>query len=98
MVWHSGNRNTDGLVWHVGDSKAWVHIDAMWSEFVEKPCNVRLGPTTDGVNPFGERIHLIGLTFNSSWSTLQQQGAILRSTYHRKQQRKKFLKARLCEP
>jgi hypothetical protein len=30
--------------------------------------------------------------------TLQQQGAILRSKYHRKQQRKKFPKARCCEP
>jgi hypothetical protein len=29
---------------------------------------------------------------------LQQQGAILRSTYHHKQQRKKFPKACLCEP
>jgi hypothetical protein len=29
---------------------------------------------------------------------LQQQGAILRSTYHRKQQRKKFPKTRICEP
>jgi hypothetical protein len=29
---------------------------------------------------------------------LQQQGAILRSEYHRKQQRKKFPKARCCEP
>ncbi len=29
---------------------------------------------------------------------LQQQGAILQSTYHRKQQRKKFSKTRICEP
>jgi hypothetical protein len=32
------------------------------------------------------------------WVPLQQQGVILWSTYHRKQQRKKFPKARLCEP
>jgi hypothetical protein len=31
-------------------------------------------------------------------TTVQEQGAILRSTYHRKQQIKKFPKARLCEP
>jgi hypothetical protein len=30
--------------------------------------------------------------------TLQQQGAILRSKYHRKQQRKMFPKSRCCEP
>jgi len=29
---------------------------------------------------------------------LQQQGAILRSKYHRKQQTKKFPKTRCCEP
>jgi hypothetical protein len=29
---------------------------------------------------------------------LQQHGAILRSEYHRKQQRKKFPKARCCKP
>jgi hypothetical protein len=45
----------------VGDSKAWVHIDAMWSKFVEEPHNVKLGLTIDGVNPFGEK--------SSSWST-----------------------------
>ncbi len=30
--------------------------------------------------------------------SLQQQGAILRSEYHRKQQRNFFPKARCCEP
>jgi hypothetical protein len=30
--------------------------------------------------------------------SLQQQGAILRSRYHRKQQRKKFPKTRIYEP
>jgi hypothetical protein len=60
MVWHSGNRSINGLVWHVGDSKAWVHIDAMWLEFVEEPRNVKLGLTIDVVNPFGEK--------SSSWS------------------------------
>jgi hypothetical protein len=30
--------------------------------------------------------------------SLQQQGAILRSKYHRKQQRKMFSKSRCCEP
>jgi hypothetical protein len=45
----------------VGDNKAWVHIDALWLEFVEEPHNVKLGLTIDGVNPFGEK--------SSSWST-----------------------------
>jgi hypothetical protein len=33
-----------------------------------------------------------------SSESLQQHGAILRFEYHRKQQRKKFPKARCCEP
>jgi hypothetical protein len=35
MVWHSGNKNTNGLVQHVVDSKAWAHIDVMWLDFAE---------------------------------------------------------------
>jgi hypothetical protein len=61
MVWHNDNRITDGLVRHVVDSKAWVHIDVMWLEFVVKPRNVRLGLAIDGVNPFGAQ--------SSTWST-----------------------------
>ncbi len=34
MVWHSDNKSTNGLVWHVADNKAWAHIDAMWLDFV----------------------------------------------------------------
>jgi hypothetical protein len=60
MVWHNANRNNDGLVRHVVDGKAWAHIDVTWLEFVAKPCNVRLGLVTNGVNPFGAQ--------NSSWS------------------------------
>jgi len=39
-----------------------------------------------------------GLSRQLDVSTLQQQGAILRSTYHRKQQRKKFPKTHICKP
>jgi len=35
---------------------------------------------------------------SSSAKHYNNRGTILRSTYHRKQQRKKFLKACLCEP
>jgi hypothetical protein len=37
MVWHKGNKSTDGLVKHVAYSKTWVHIDAMWLEFALEP-------------------------------------------------------------
>jgi hypothetical protein len=38
------------------------------------------------------------LMTDTTHGALQQHGAILRSEYHRKQQRKKFPKARCCEP
>ncbi len=53
MVWHNDNKSINGLVRHVANSKAWVHIDVMWPEFVGKPHNVRQRLATNGVNPFG---------------------------------------------
>jgi hypothetical protein len=44
-------------------------------------------------NQYGELVSSL-----TSCSSLQQQGAILRSKYHRKQQRKMFSKSRCCEP
>jgi heme exporter protein D len=41
---------------------------------------------------------LIVKTVTTMWQALQQHRAILRSKYHRKQQRKKFLKVHCCEP
>ncbi len=61
MVWHNDNRSIDGLVIHVANSKAWVHIDVMWPKFAAKPCSVRLKLVIDGVNPFGVQ--------SSTWST-----------------------------
>jgi hypothetical protein len=61
MVWHNGNKSTDGLVQNVADSKTWAHIDVKWPKFVVKFHNVRLGLAMDGVNPFNEK--------SSSWST-----------------------------
>jgi len=61
MVWHNCNKSTNGLVQHVVDSKAWAHIDARWSKFAIKLCDVRLGLTMDEINPYSEK--------NSIWST-----------------------------
>jgi hypothetical protein len=51
----------DGKVRHVPDSRAWEHIDATFRDFANEPINVRLGLTTDGMNPFGEK--------SNTWST-----------------------------
>jgi hypothetical protein len=61
MVWHNDSRSIDGLVGHVVDNKAQVHIDVMWPKFATEPCNARLGLATNVVNPFGAQ--------SSTWST-----------------------------
>jgi hypothetical protein len=53
MVWHNGNKNTDGLVRHVAYSKAWAHIDAMWLEFAIELHYLQLGLAIGEINPFG---------------------------------------------
>ncbi len=47
MVRHNDNNNIDGLVKHVANSKAWVHIDVMWLKFAAKlsRSQVPCGPT-----------------------------------------------------
>jgi hypothetical protein len=54
MRWHK----RDGLVndekmHHHADSRAWKHVDNLYSEFAFDPRNVRLGLASDGFNPFG---------------------------------------------
>jgi len=61
MVWHSKNHNSNGLVCHPCDSKAWNHVHYMWLDFAQEPWNVHLGLVTDSVNPF--KLH------RSMWST-----------------------------
>jgi hypothetical protein len=33
--------------------RAWKHVDKLYPEFAFDPCNVRLGLSSDGFNPFG---------------------------------------------
>jgi hypothetical protein len=47
------NKSHDGLVWHVINSKAWVHINCTWFEFIVDLQNLWLGFMLDGINPFG---------------------------------------------
>ncbi len=58
--WHTRNKNINGKVRHVLDSKTWQHIDNTWLDFATKPKNVRLGLATNGVNPFRDK--------NNVWS------------------------------
>jgi len=61
MVWHRDNKNIDGLIKHVANNKAWMHINALCPKFATKAHIVKLRLVVDGVNPFGEK--------SSNWST-----------------------------
>jgi hypothetical protein len=52
MSWHDANKSDDGMVCLVFDSKTWKHLDNIWLKFATNPCNIRLGLTFDGVNPY----------------------------------------------
>ena len=53
MVWHTKNTNTDGLVRHPCDSKAWKNVhENVDSSFGQDDRNIHLGLVADGVNPF----------------------------------------------
>lgn len=65
MFWHNFNKNIDGLVCSICDSKTWKHVDNTWCEFVTKSWNIRLGATFDGVNSYADL-----LTNHSMWLVL----------------------------
>ncbi len=49
MVWHRDNKNIDGLIKHVANNKAWMHIDALCLKFTTKAHIVKLRLVADGV-------------------------------------------------
>jgi hypothetical protein len=55
LVWHHENKSTNGLVQHVVDSKAWMHIDNKWLDFAIDPRNIRFGLSINGFNPFSDK-------------------------------------------
>jgi hypothetical protein len=55
LVWHHENKSTYGFVWHVADSKAWMHIDNKWPDFATNLRNIRFGLATNGFNPFSDK-------------------------------------------
>jgi hypothetical protein len=61
MRWYHGNKNQDGYVRHVVDSKAWAHIDLVWPQFAIDANNLKLGLALDRINPFGKQ--------STTWST-----------------------------
>jgi len=63
--WHADERQCDGKLCHLADSLQWKKIDQLFSEFGNKPRNLRLGLATDRMNTFCNMN-----TQHSSWLAL----------------------------
>lgn len=52
LRWHYTNATEDGTMRHPVDSISWAQVNAKWPDFAADPRNLRLGISTDGMNPF----------------------------------------------
>jgi len=53
LRWHAEDRIKDGKLRHPADSPQWRNIDSSFPTFGCEPRNLKLGLSTDGMNPFG---------------------------------------------
>ena len=58
MTWWDDERKVgDDTIAHLADCSQWQAFDAKYkAEFSDDPRNVRFGLSTDGMNPFNERM------------------------------------------
>jgi len=63
--WHSKDRKDDGKLRHPADSLQWKKVNSMFPNFGDEPRNLRLGLSTDGMNPYGSLSSI-----HSSWPIL----------------------------
>ena len=52
MTWQADGLTNDGHLRHPIDAEAWKVFDARYPDFAFDPRNIRLGPSSDGFNPF----------------------------------------------
>ena len=52
LRWHFSNKSSDGKLRHPIDSVTWDQMNAKYSSFAAEERNLRLGLSTDGLNPF----------------------------------------------
>ncbi|XP_056697557.1 uncharacterized protein [Spinacia oleracea] len=53
LTWHKfGRKKNDGLLRHPADSPQWKFIDGKFDDFGKEERNLRLGLSTDGMNPY----------------------------------------------
>jgi len=84
MKWHKNKRVDDGVLRHPIDSWTWKSFDDQHMFFASDACNVRLGLSLDGFNPFdimsnSYRVcHVILIPYNlPPWLCMKQQSFIL---------------------
>lgn len=65
LRWHFSNASADGTIRHPVDSITWSQANAKWPEFASEQRNLRLGLSTDGMNPFSNQS-----TKHSTWPVL----------------------------
>lgn len=52
MIWYDTERPKDGNLRHPTDGEAWKDFDSLHPDFASDACNIRLGLSSDGFNPF----------------------------------------------
>ncbi|CAA7045655.1 unnamed protein product [Microthlaspi erraticum] len=65
LRWHFSNATTDDTMRHPVDSLTWIQANDKWPDFAAEARNLRLGLSTDGMNPFS-----IQNTKYSTWPVL----------------------------
>lgn len=65
LRWHYTNGTDDGTMRHPVDSISWAQVNDNWPDFAAEPRNLRLGISTDGMNPFSMQN-----TNHSTWPVL----------------------------
>ncbi|XP_054785874.1 uncharacterized protein LOC129292326 [Prosopis cineraria] len=65
LRWHADDRISDGKLRHLADSEQWKKIDTLFPEFSSDPRNLKLGLSTDGMNPYSSLSSI-----HSSWPIL----------------------------
>jgi hypothetical protein len=63
--WDDGRKGDDDKIAHPADGTQWQRFDKKHKKFSEDPRNVRFGLSTDGMNPFNER-----MSDHSTWPVL----------------------------
>ncbi|KAA0063868.1 hypothetical protein IC582_019299 [Cucumis melo] len=54
LCWHANDRKVDGVLRHPANTPSWRLVDHLWLDFGSESRNLRLGLSTNGINPYGD--------------------------------------------